>query len=106
MVTTFERLAKVLKGYVKPSNWIERAFASVGSAILPSVSASDNGKVLGVSNGAWAVVEGGGSSLPTVTSSDEGKVLTVNSSGEWVAADLPVYDGSVVTPSTKGRARK
>ena len=27
---------------------------------LPSVSASDNGKVLGVSDGAWAVVSGGG----------------------------------------------
>ena len=88
MVTTFERLAKILKGYVKPANWIERAFASVGSAVLPPVTVSDNGKVLGVSGGKWEVVEGGGgggSSLPDVTAADEGKVLTVNSSGEWDA---------------------
>lgn len=55
---------------------------------LPAVTASDNGKVLKVTDGAWAAgaetVE-----LPAVTSSDEGKVLTVNSSGKWVAAALP-----------------
>ena len=55
---------------------------------LPSVTSSDNGKVLKVANGAWAAgaetVE-----LPAVTSADAGKVLTVNSSGQWVAAALP-----------------
>ena len=55
---------------------------------LPAVTASDNGKVLKVANGAWAAgaetVE-----LTAVTSSDAGKVLTVDSSGKWVAAALP-----------------
>ena len=55
---------------------------------LPTVSSSDNGKVLTVSGGEWTKqalpVE-----LPAVTSSDAGKVLTVNAEGQWVAAALP-----------------
>lgn len=105
MVTTFERLAKVLKGYIKPANWIERAFASIGSAVLPPVTTSDNGKVLGVSGGKWEVVEsggGGGSSLPNVTVADEGKVLTVDDSGEWDAEYPAVTPIEEVTIDTDG----
>lgn len=40
------------------------------------------------------------SGLPTVTASDNGKVLMVVN-GAWAAADLPVYDGSVL-PSARG----
>ena len=35
-----------------------------------------------------------GSSLPSVTSSDNGKVLTVVN-GAWAAANLPIYEGGV-----------
>lgn len=55
--------------------------------ILPVVSAADNGKVLRVVNGQWAVsaetVE-----LPAVSGSDNGKALIV-SSGKWSAGNIP-----------------
>lgn len=50
---------------------------------LPEVSASDNGKVLGVVNGAWkSVTPEIPEELPGVTTSDNGKVLAVVS-GKW-----------------------
>ena len=50
---------------------------------LPEVSASDNGKVLGVVNGAWkSVTPEIPEELPSVTTSDNGKVLGVVS-GKW-----------------------
>ena len=68
---------------------IEALSALVGSTIeLPAVTAEDDGDVLTVVNGAWSKAEASGG-LPEVTSADEGDVLTVNSSGEWVAENLP-----------------
>lgn len=55
---------------------------------LPAVSAADNGKVLGVSGGQWGKMNAP-TELPAVTAADAGKVLTVNAQGEWVAAALP-----------------
>ena len=60
---------------------------SGGGAKLPEVSASDNGRVLGVADGAWAVVDIE-AELPTVTADDNGDVLTVVE-GAWAAAALP-----------------
>ena len=50
---------------------------------LPTVTAQDNGKVLGVVNGEWAVKDDDtGDALPVVTTNDNGKVLGVVN-GEW-----------------------
>lgn len=48
---------------------------------LPTVTSDDNGKVLGVSNGEWAVIDAP-VELPTVSSTDNGKVLGVVE-GTW-----------------------
>ena len=101
MVTTFERLAKVLKGYIKPANWIERAFADLVSAIgsvLPSISNSDRGKFLGVNssnnNLGWKAIR----QVPEVENADKGKYLHANEDTgalEWSEAGgsggLPSY---------------
>lgn len=48
-MTSFSRLAKVIKGYTPPVGWVERAFAGIMTAIgsvLPSYTISDENKVL------------------------------------------------------------
>ena len=62
--------------------------ANASAEALPTVSAADNGKVLGVSGGAWGKMAAP-TELPAVTAADAGKVLTVNEAGQWVAAALP-----------------
>lgn len=93
-MTTFARLAKVIKGYIKPANWIERAFASIGSGSeLPAVTTDDAGKALIVdSEGKWGAAELP-TELPTVTSDDAGKILIVNAQGTWEAGSIPSAQG-------------
>lgn len=100
MVTTFERLAKVLKGYIKPANWIERAFASIAGALVPSYTAEDNDKVLTVKNNALSWEEGGGGS-PLVVSYEynttTGKAMMDKTYAEIeaaVKAGTVVFDGT------------
>ena len=45
-------------------------------------------------SGAITISAGGGGTLPSVSTSDNGKILTV-SSGEWAVSSLPIYDGTV-----------
>ena len=82
-------------GYLgsKPKNQID----AIGEAVddssineLPTVTASDNDKVLQVKNGEWSVqtLPDPVSELPSVTSEDVGKVLMVDSDGNWVASAI------------------
>ena len=61
---------------------------AIGNLTLPAVTSSNNGQILQVSNGAWAV-GAAPSGLPSITSSDNGKILQV-SSGTWAATTLSI----------------
>ena len=66
---------------------IAALISSGGARVLPTVSNTDNGKVLTVSGGKWTAATPT-AELPTVTSSNNGEVLTVVE-GAWAAAALP-----------------
>lgn len=75
--------------YFSEGQWAEAdsAVAGIVAALLnkgalPAVSADDNGKVLGVENGVWTPVEGGGggsgvSPVVTLDETDEGVTISV-----------------------------
>lgn len=54
---------------------------------LPTVTSTDNGKILTVVEGAWAKADKQ-TELPSVTAEDNGDVLTVVE-GSWAKAALP-----------------
>lgn len=68
---------------------------------LPSVSGSDNGKVLKVVNGAWTA-DTLPNNLPAVSSSDNGKILKV-SNGAWDKGDEST-ELPAVTTNDDGKA--
>lgn len=76
---------------------LDAKLTEVGKKLLPSVTSSDNGKVLSVVSGTWSASKPA-TSLPTVSTSDNGKTLTVVN-GAWAvsmpqggSAEIPVYD--------------
>ena len=64
---------------------ISTVIASAIAGALPSVSGTDNGKILMVKSGKWAKAD---AELPKVTATNNGQVLTVVS-GAWANANLP-----------------
>ena len=75
--------------------------ATAQAQALPTVSGSDNGKIMGVSSGEWAAVA---PELPAVSGSDNGKLLGV-SSGAWAAVAAPT-ELPAVTASDNGKVLK
>ena len=62
---------------------------------LPTVTSDDNGKILGVADGAWVAIDAA-VELPSVSSTDNGKILGVVD-GQWdvMSADSFIRDSSV-----------
>lgn len=71
-----------------------------GGSGLPDVSDVDNGKVLKVVNGVWALVYP--NELPPVTSADNGKILKVVN-GAWAGVDPETGGVSVAGRRFRGR---
>lgn len=80
---TFKNAAGIVTGSYNGSN---SATITLPTG-LPTVSSTYNGKVLGVKNGAWNVVDAP-SGLPTVTTANNGKILGV-SNGAWTVMSAP-----------------
>lgn len=74
-----------------------------GGDSLPTVTTTDNGKVLSVVEGAWNKADIP-TELPPVTSSDSGKVLTVNSNGNWAAESIDYIDDWITCTVSAGTA--
>ena len=74
---------------------------------VPTVGSSDKGKYLhsdaSTGNVEWADAP---TELPSVSGTDEGKVLTVNNSGVWVAANPSSGGGVLVVTDTDGTLDK
>ena len=88
----------------KELNRIEEGIASSnggGGSELPEVTSADNGKVLGVVEGAWGKADAP-NELPSVTSADNGKILGVVE-GAWGKTDAPT-ELPAVTAASNGFA--
>lgn len=86
---------------------IAEEMKAASASDLPDIGSSDKNKFLHTngSTGAveWADVP---KELPSVSETDEGKVLTVNNSGEWVAQTPASGGGVLVVTDTDGTLDK
>ena len=85
LTDTYEDIANgaPVSDYTVTSDMVNALAKIAGTTLeLPAVSASDNGKLLTVVNGAWDKADTP-TELPAVSTSDEGKALIVNSQGKW-----------------------
>lgn len=93
MITNLEALKKLYAAFggqvenladtATNADVIDAIAGVVATAILPAVTAADNGKVLMVQNGAW--VAASIDELPEVTVEDNGKILKVVNA-QWAVA--------------------
>lgn len=81
-VTLWEDPAIAWSGSAGATRIIDIKTGSESSTILPIVTTSDNGKILGVVNGKWDTAPAP-ATLPTVSQSDNGSFLEVNQGGLW-----------------------
>ena len=67
--------------------WVRAVAEEAGESALPSVSGSDNGKVLTVVTGEWKAATPAASGIPAPANPSDGDVLTYDSdTSAWVAA--------------------
>jgi hypothetical protein len=71
---------------------LDEQYLPDSAVVYAKPSESDNGKMLGVQNGTWTLLEQS-SSLPDVTTDDIGKFLRVSSEGTWAVEAIPMWSG-------------
>lgn len=73
-----------------PQDVVNAILAAAESPNLPAASSTNNGKILGIKSGKWAIVAAP-AGLPAVTAEDNGKVLKVVD-GVWAAVSEAVSE--------------
>ena len=84
---------------------LKAIYVALGGTAADVAGLTNNAEVLAQIAVQAAVAISGACELPTVTKSDEGKVLTVDNKGKWIAA-LPASQLPAVTATDNGSVLK